>query len=484
MSNQTSSSFNPAKVLRIAGREFASTALTKGFLIGAIGVPAFFLAMMPLIGILLNQATPPAEAGTLTIVDRSGAVTELFTQRVSQEAIAERRAADMAQATEQVKDIVGDQLAGQIEGQMQSAQSQAALQQAMGEVPKINVAVPDPEASDPDALLESVRASLTADYAKTDPSRPLGVLTIAEDAVIKPAARDTFGGYEIQVRPNLDDRTVSEIRRAARWAILEARYAANGQDRHAISALTTVVAGNTQEITETGTREASFELQLLLPGAFMILIMMGVLTGGQYLLTTTIEEKSSRVVEILLSATSSMELMTGKILGQMGVGLALTAMYSALGIAALLFFALADLISVTDLLAMIVFFILAYFMFGGLMAAIGASVNELREAQSLMTPVIMLTFIPYVLFLPISRDPNAIYSVVLSFLPPVSPFVMMLRVASSEPPPLWEVLASIGVSVLGCVVAVWLAAKIFRVGLLMYGKPPNFATLIKWIRMA
>ena len=86
--------------------------------------------------------------------------------------------------------------------------------------------------------------------------------------------------------------------------------------------------------------------------------------------------------------------------------------------------------------------------------------------------------------IPISQAPSAGFSRALSFIPPVSPFVMMMRVASIEPPPLWEVLASMAVSAVGALVCVWLAAKIFRVGLLMFGKPPSFGTLIRWIRMA
>jgi ABC-2 type transport system permease protein len=75
-------------------------------------------------------------------------------------------------------------------------------------------------------------------------------------------------------------------------------------------------------------------------------------------------------------------------------------------------------------------------------------------------------------------------STVLSFLPPISPFIMIMRIASPEPVPAWQVAGSIVVNLIGVVVLLWLAAKVFRVGLLMYGKPPNFRTLLKWIRMA
>jgi ABC-2 type transport system permease protein len=118
------------------------------------------------------------------------------------------------------------------------------------------------------------------------------------------------------------------------------------------------------------------------------------------------------------------------------------------------------------------------------MAAIGAAVNELREAQSLMTPVIIPLMVPYALGIFIAQDPNSTLARVCSFIPPINPFVMMLRVASTEPPPMWEVALSLLIAAVACVGSVYFAAKVFRVGLLMHGKPPNFGTLVKWVRMA
>ena len=112
------------------------------------------------------------------------------------------------------------------------------------------------------------------------------------------------------------------------------------------------------------------------------------------------------------------------------------------------------------------------------MAAIGSAVNEMREAQAFMTPVMLVIMIPWMLWMPISRDPNSMFATVLSFIPPVGNFVMMLRMASTNPPPLWQPLLGVVVGRgRGRVASLWLAGKIFRIGLLMYGKPPNFATL-------
>jgi ABC-type Na+ efflux pump permease subunit len=201
-------------------------------------------------------------------------------------------------------------------------------------------------------------------------------------------------------------------------------------------------------------------------------------------MTSTVEEKSNRVIEVLLSALSPMQLKAGKILGQLGVGALLMLVYVGLGLWALLAFAVAGLLDPKLFGYMLIFFVLAYFMIGSLMAAIGAAVNEMREAQTLVMPVTMLVLIPYMLWLPITRNPNSTFSVIVSMLPPINCFTMMLRLTSSTPPPAWQVWLSIALGVAGVFGALWFASKVFRIGLLMYGKPPSLGTLVRWARMA
>lgn len=474
---------NPSKVMRIAGREFASTVLTKGFIIGALVVPAMIAVVMPLVILLVNMAKPPADIGELAVIDRSGEVAGLVAERLDPEKIVEARHEQQAEIMQFAAQFLPDDLDEAAQDQLNALSNEQldSVYEHFG-VPQLRVTeLPA------DTDIEAQQARLRENIGKTDRGEDRGLLAVAvvdEHAVTPEPESETYGAFEVFTVPKLDDRTVSEIRSAIRWSILERRYEAAGMDRARIDALTNVAYTATQEVTETGTRESSFELNMLLPGAFMILMLMGVMTGGQYLLTTTIEEKSSRVVELLLSAVSSVELMTGKIVGQMAVGLTLLLIYNAVGIVALFAFERADMIDGVVIAWMLVFFALAYFMFASIMAAIGSSVNELREAQALMTPVMLFVMIPYFFFLPVTRDPNSVLSTVLSYIPPISPFIMIMRVASSTPPPLWQVLLAVAVNVVGVFVFVWFAAKVFRVGLLMFGKPPNLATLVKWVRMA
>ena len=168
----------------------------------------------------------------------------------------------------------------------------------------------------------------------------------------------------------------------------------------------------------------------------------------------------------------------------MAVCRSLLAIYSGVGISALIAFSLADLINPLDIDWMFLFFLTGYGMIASLMASAGAAVNDLREAQTFMTPIMMFMMIPYLMMLVIPRAPNSTLAVVLSFIPPINPFIMMLRIASNDPPPLWQIVLALLVSIAGAVIAIWLAGKIFRVGMLMFGKPPDFRTLIRWVRMA
>jgi ABC-2 type transport system permease protein len=215
---------------------------------------------------------------------------------------------------------------------------------------------------------------------------------------------------------------------------------------------------------------------------FVVLLMIGVMMGGQSLLTTTIEEKSNRVIEVLLSAVSPLELMAGKILGQMGVSLAVLGVYVLLGIVVLLSFALVGLLDPWLVFYLVIFFVITYLVMGSLMVAVGSAVNDMHEAQSLVTPIIMLTVVPVMFAAPIAQDPTSRFSIVMSFIPPFNTFAMLLRLASSVPPPWWQVWLSIGVGLVSVLAAVWFAAKVFQIGMLMYGKPPNLATLIRWVR--
>ena len=460
------------RVFWIAWREFAATVATKGFIIGILFTPILIVVMIYVMPILLDD-TPPRVEGELAVLDSTGVVTEGIGAWLEPEAVA-RRAGELAEALDEampeaVREI-GDRVA-------QGEVADRALQAILARVPDIRVA------SLPlDADIEVEKAALLVGSV-ADGGR-LAVAVVHSDAVARNSAGAEFGDYDLFVRERLDDRVEDEISGALRDAIISSRVRSSGLDRDEIGALTSVRRVRSTTVTREGEQETNEVLNMMLPGAFMALLLLAVMTGGQHILLSTVEEKRSRVVEVLLSAVSPMQLLAGKILGQLCVGLVMLGLYGGMGLVALMSFALLGFVDLSLIFYLVIFYLIAYFTLGSWMAAIGSAVNEITEAQSLMMPVMMTMMIPWLLWLPITRDPNGVFAIVTSFAPPINTFVMLLRMSSNTPPPLWQVWLSILVGIAGVYAALWAAAKVFRVGLLMYGKPPNLPTLWRWVRQA
>jgi ABC-2 type transport system permease protein len=465
------------KILHVAGREFMATVMTKGFVFGVLVTPALIAAMIYLMPRLITKA-PPKVAGRVAVVDPTGHVAGALQAYLSPERFAERRARERRRIEKATPRALRQRVGASPAGEAMMRQS---LEAALGNVPRLDV-VPLPPGSD----LEAAKGPLKTAAPKGGPdaSTQLALVVVHPDAVERREGQAAFGSYDIFVRPKLDDRLVDDLHDGLREAIVAARLEASGIDPARLDGLTDVAKPTSRTVSATGEEATNEVLNALLPAAFMILLLVSVLTSGQYLLTSTVEEKSNRVVEVLLSAVSPMELMTGKILGQMAVGLLVLLLYAGLGLIALISFATIGLLDPMLLVYLLVFFVLAFFTTAAMMAAIGSAVNEMREAQTLMAPVMMFLMIPWLLWLPISRDPNSTLAVVLSFIPPLGNFVMLLRMTSVAPPPAWQAWVAIAVGAAGVYVALWFAAKVFRVGLLMFGKPPSFATLVKWARMS
>ncbi len=441
------------KVLWIAWREFTATVFTKAFLIGLL----FFPLMIGLVvfAISLMGDDDFRASGRIAIVDPTGRVTTEARQVLE-------------------ADVTSANLARELRDGGQQLDGVAAAVESLD--------------LGPDFTLMQLPADADLDTEKPLLLQPvsagglLALVAIHADAVEPAAEGAEFGSYDLYTAPGIDDREVGAVRSMLREAIVNLRIESFGLERDTIDRLTRISRGESITVTETEERESFGGLNIILPMAFMVLLFMGIMGGGQGLMTSTIEEKSSRVVEVLLSAVSPMELMAGKLIGYMGISLLGMAVFLLVGLLALTSFSLVGLLDPMLIVYLFIFFFIAFFTVGSFMMAIGAAVNELRETQSLMMPVTIIIILPWFLWMPISRDPNSTLSIVTSFLPPINTFGMLLRLSSTEPPPAWQVWLSIGIGVLGVYVATWCAARVFRIGLLLTGKPPNFLTLLRWIR--
>ncbi len=227
------------------------------------------------------------------------------------------------------------------------------------------------------------------------------------------------------------------------------------------------------------------------PVAFVYLLWIAVMSIVQMLLNNTIEEKSNRILEVLLSSVSPLQLMVGKVVGIAATGLTMigTWVLFLVGAVSVVMALVGDRVDLglasvaTDPLLLgsfIVYFALGYLLYAAFIVGVGSVCNTLKEAQNLMMPIMMMMMVPLFAMMPIGKDPNSTFARVLSYIPPFTPFVMMNRAAG--PPTLFEYLVTTVILVLSVAGAFWAAAKIFRIGILMTGKPPRLGEMLRWLR--
>jgi ABC-2 type transport system permease protein len=449
-------------ILTIARREFLATVATRAFIIGLLILPAI-IAIFALVAPRLFSQKNYQIKGEIRVIDSTGRITPELQKTFDRERIAARRAEEARKALSNVPQQV-QQLAGN------SINKNFASE--LGPIPELHIAE---MAANSD--LEQEKKWLNV-QPKNMPH--LALLVIHKDAIEPTGLEKPL--YELYVPPTFDDRAGNEIQRGLREAIVNARIQARSIDKSTMDAIMNIPSAPSVTVTQNEQRQTVKGFNIMLPAVFGFLLFMGTMGGGGQLLNSMVEEKSSRVVEVLLSAVSPMELMAGKLLGQLGISLVGMGLYIVLGIALLSGFALLGLLDLSLIFYLIIFFLITYFVMGSLMMSVGAAVNDVKEAQSLMMPLMIVFMIPWILWMPISRDPGSALSVTMSFLPPVNTFAMLLRMTSNAPPPLWQVWLSIAIGIGSAYCAIWFTAKVFRIGLLMFGKAPNFATLIRWVR--
>jgi ABC-2 type transport system permease protein len=450
----------------VAGREFLAAVMNKGFIIGLLMMPAIIAILVVVFPRVLNRNVP-AVRGEVAVIDATGQVAGALRTALSQEAIVARRRESAQRVLQNTPAVVRD-----------AATSSPAMERAIGTPPQLTI-LDRPASADVQQekqwLIEPVAA---------EGLRHLALIVIQRDAIVPAAGSTVYGSYELFVPENIDDRLETELYDAIRESLITARIQAHDLDRKEVEAVMSVRRAASVTVAVGVERQTNLAFNRALPFVFAGLLVFGVMIGGQTLLTQTVEEKSNRVIEVLLSAVSPVELMAGKILGQMAVSMLVLALYVGIGLFTLMSFAMLGLLNPVLILYLVLFFLISYLLFAAVFSAVGAAVNEMREAQSLMTPVMLLLMAPWMFATVIGREPNSTFSVALSFIPPVNTFAMMIRLGSATPPPTWQVLLTMVVGLLAACVVTWFAAKIFKVGLLMHGKAPNMGTLMRWAREA
>ena len=258
------------------------------------------------------------------------------------------------------------------------------------------------------------------------------------------------------------------------------------------------------------------EIKIAIGGAFGYLIMMFIIIYGNMVMRSVIEEKTNRIVEIIISSVKPFQLMMGKIIGTSLAGLLQFFIWAIIGltlmIGASVFFGidasptakippammqaahqefattaqmyikeLWGLPIATILICFVIYFIGGYFLYSSFYASIGAAVDNETDSQQFLLPIIMpLVLAVYIGFFTVINDPHGTIATVFSMVPLTSPIVMLMRIPFGVP--LWQLAISITLLFGSFFFVVWFAAKIYRVGILMYGKKPTWSELYKWLK--
>jgi len=313
-----------------------------------------------------------------------------------------------------------------------------------------------------------------------------GILSVNPDI----EAKDAFQFYGRTVG---DIKSIAEFQSALRRAVIGLRFerANISVDPSLVAKLMAPVDMQTNELstgggsTKKGFMEAYFGTFMFVMILFMTLLLYGIAT-----MRGILEEKSSRVMEVLLGSVSPNELMSGKILGIGLVGLTQVAIYALTAGAVRIYLStsanpeMAGFLSAFTagkLAYFLVFFLLGYFMYTAMFACIGAVCNSEQEAQNLQSPVQMCLMMPMMATIFFVGQPDSTVSVIVSLIPIFTPMVMFMRICV-QTPPFWQIALSIALTLGATWVIFRSAAKIFRIGILMYGKRPTIPEILRWAR--
>ena len=284
------------------------------------------------------------------------------------------------------------------------------------------------------------------------------------------------------------------LRSAITQAALEAQLESQGVDAAAL-----LSGGELHVELLSGESAGIQEPQGILAFVGAFFLYMVILLYSVAVLRATLEEKTSRVVEIIISSMKPWHLMLGKIIGVGSVGLTQMAVWAvsagllvSLGLPAVMaarpemsgLQQVAEVLPGVGQLALLLgFFLFGYFLFSGMYAAVGAMCSSDEEAQQAQLPVTMLVIIPAVLIAPIMEQPNSTWAVIMSLIPFFSPVLMWGRAVSGAAPA-WQVGLSFLLMGAAIIAVAWVAGRIYRVGILMAGKRPTLPELWRWVREA
>ena len=433
----------------ITKREYMQRAKTKGFWIGTLIVPLFAFGIF-FIPILLLKGSETSQ--TLVVVDETGQIGQTLAARMN------------------ARD--GKPPKGGSERGLAVDESQMARFKAT---------------SVPPAQNESGRKAQRADLDRQVLEKEIDAWVWISPGVL------TGERAEYHARSVSNVFTQDALKDELSWVVRRERMRQAGIDPERMDGLIQPVKLATERVSEKGSHaQGGFAGMLFAIGMFMLLYF-AMIMWGQQVMNGVLEEKGSRVIEVLISSVTAFELLMGKLLGicllgltQLAIWLGTVAVVSSPGIGmAAAMFKGASIPTMTAgmVIHFVLLFILGFFAFATLYAAIGSAFNNLQEAQQTAGLVMLFIIVPALMINPVINDPNSTMATVLSLIPLFTPLLMPLRIAV-EMPPAWQLALAYVLAIGFVILMVWFCSKIYRIGILMYGKKPTIQEIWKWTKYA
>ncbi len=428
------------KVFVVFKREYLERVRSKWFLVATILGPIFMAVIIVLPAVLAVKTKTSARVSDVVVIDATG--TDLGT-RVSQ-ALLQSTPSAVAPRVRPVK-------AEQVAAEEERATREVIAREAMG-------------------------------YLVLDAN------TLAGKS-LKYAGRNATALIDVQT-----------LERTVRQALLNQRLEREGIDASRVAALTSFrIEAKTEKITDRGKEGASGMASFFFAYGIVIVLYMMIAIYGQSILRGVLEEKTSRVAEVVVSSVKPDVLLAGKIVGSGMVAVTQVVAWLAMSLllfqfraqAMGLFGAPADAAAAVKIpsippgvgLILLTFFVAGFIFYAALFGAVGAMVSNQEDVQQAAMPVMLLLVASLIFMQPILLNPSSTLAVTMSILPFSAPLMMPLRMSLINVP-WYEIASALASVVIGCALAIWASARIYRVGLLMYGKRPSMRELVRWIRVA
>jgi ABC-2 type transport system permease protein len=436
------------KILLVARREYIATIRRKAFIILTIGMPVFFLILFGLsaIGGMLAARSEARSSLPVGIVDEAGVVDMGLLEKVRASFPMPKALAKGSGGLDVLRDL-------------KDFDSKMALMRSQIEIRKfdrredaksafLNKEIRGYYVVPPDFLKDGEIRLMTRKGGFLSDSRPAWatISRLLQASILEGKVNDDLG-RRVWVPPEIESTQMSE----------------------------------SGEVSGSGTAEEVADFAV--PYFATLFFMISIIGTSGYLLQSVAEEKENRVIEVLISSVSTDQLLAGKVLGLCGAGLSQMLIWITVGVtpAAMTFPHLG--LRWSQLVVALVFFLLGFLLFGTLMAGCGALGNNYRESQQLSMVWTMSAVSPFFVMTLLMQQPNGTLARVLSYIPLTAPVTMMLR-TSSATVPAWDIALSAVILAASLFFFVRLGGKLFRVGVLMYGKRPSLDEIVRWLKAA